>query len=359
MAAEVARPITVNIVTLKKCLAVAVKAAIVVLISGSPGIGKSAAVHEQASDYNLKLIDIRLACCDPTDLNGFPFHFVERGRAGYVPMDTFPLEGDPLPINPDTGKAYQGWLIFFDELTSAPRAVQGASYKVILDRMIGQSRLHPNVVMMAAGNLETDGAIVEELSSALQSRMTHLTLVSDPDPWLDIATKAQIDPRITSFIRYKPGLLNNFDPLNQGAEKTYACERTWFFANDYIKAGLDLDDREVALPLLAGTVGQGVAREFLGHAKMYSGELPSMADIIRDPKNAKLPTAPGHVWGLCGMLAHNARDSNLDPLMQYMARIPLEFQSISLREMGRRNIELFQHPLLADWMLENGADLFA
>ena len=38
-------------------------------IKGSPGVGKSAMMREIAEAYNLKLIDVRLAQCDPTDLN--------------------------------------------------------------------------------------------------------------------------------------------------------------------------------------------------------------------------------------------------------------------------------------------------
>ena len=46
-----------------------VPAQIVPMITGSPGIGKSAVVHQVAEEYNLKVIDLRLAQCDPTDLN--------------------------------------------------------------------------------------------------------------------------------------------------------------------------------------------------------------------------------------------------------------------------------------------------
>lgn len=347
--------VTVNSVVLKKCLATAVKAGLVAMISGSPGIGKSAVVRETADDYMLKMVDVRLAQCDPTDLNGPLYIFEEKGKAGYVPMETFPLEGDPLPINEATGKPYQGWLIFFDEINSAAKAVQAASYKVVLDRMIGQRNLHPNVVIMAAGNLETDNAIVEELSSALQSRMIHFILASDYEAWLDIAAKAQVVPEITSFIRYKPTNLNNFAPDKQGDEKTYACERTWFFANDLLTKGkLDINDRETALPLLAGTLGQGVAREFLAHARIFTNDLPSIQDIVNDPQTANVPTAPGHIYGMCGMMAAHAKPTIMAPLMEYMARYPMEYQALSLREMTRRDFTLIQHPTVSAWTIKNG-----
>ena len=42
------------------------------MLVGSPGIGKSDIVKLVAKKHNLKLIDVRLAQSDPTDLNGFP-----------------------------------------------------------------------------------------------------------------------------------------------------------------------------------------------------------------------------------------------------------------------------------------------
>ena len=42
------------------------------MLIGSPGIGKSDIVKSVAKMHNLKLIDMRLALSDPTDLNGFP-----------------------------------------------------------------------------------------------------------------------------------------------------------------------------------------------------------------------------------------------------------------------------------------------
>lgn len=62
-------PITVNIKEAKSILIEAFKSKLVPMMVGSPAIGKSAIVHEIAKKYGLKLIDLRLSQCDPTDLN--------------------------------------------------------------------------------------------------------------------------------------------------------------------------------------------------------------------------------------------------------------------------------------------------
>jgi len=45
------------------------KAGLVPMMVGSPGIGKSDIVKTVAKENNLKVIDVRLSQCDPTDLN--------------------------------------------------------------------------------------------------------------------------------------------------------------------------------------------------------------------------------------------------------------------------------------------------
>ena len=105
----------------KHCIAEAIKAKLVPLIAGSPAVGKSSIVHEIAKEYGLKVIDVRLAQCDPCDLMGFPHIDKETGKAHYAPMGTFPIVGDEIP------EGFNGWLVFLDEFTSASRAVQAAA----------------------------------------------------------------------------------------------------------------------------------------------------------------------------------------------------------------------------------------
>lgn len=96
-----------------------IKARKVPFLKGSPGVGKSQIVHQIAAQYGLKVIDLRLSQCDPTDLLGFPQ--INNGKADYAPMSTFPIEQDKIP----TG--FNGWLLFLDEMSSATPAVQAAA----------------------------------------------------------------------------------------------------------------------------------------------------------------------------------------------------------------------------------------
>lgn len=322
-----------------------IRTKIVVMLHGSPAIGKSAIVQQVANEYGLKLIDLRLAQCDPTDLAGFPT--ITGEKASYKPMDTFPIEGDVIP------KGFNGWLLFLDELNSAAPAIQSAAYKVILDRMIGNHKLHKNVAIVAAGNLETDNAIVQPMSTALQSRMAHLELVVDAKEWVEWASSNGIDHRITSYINFKPDALYTFSPDH--TDKTYASPRTWEFANRVLQVA-DSSSPE-CLPMLAGTISEGVAREFLGFCKIHL-DLPKLTEILQSPTTIPVPTEPSILYAMTGALGANANENNVGPLMKYITRLPVEFQVVTLREVVRRNKKLIQNEAIRNWVTQSATDLF-
>lgn len=335
----------IPISTAIKAVIAVIKAKLVALIVGPPGCGKSDIVHKIAKDFNLKLIDIRLSQCDPTDLNGFPA--IVGNKATYTPMDTFPLEGDPLPMGED-GIPMNGWLIFFDELTSAAPAVQAAAYKILLDRKIGNAMLHPNVAMVGAGNREEDNAIVEEMSTALQSRLVHLELEPTLEEWLEWAAENEIDFRITSYLQFKPNNYNSFRADH--TDNTYACPRTWAFVNKLLKQ-VDPGD-SLAIPLLSGAISEGVASEFVTFCRIYQ-DLPTISEILRNPLIITVPKEPSVLFALTGALAHNISRDNSAILMEYISRLPSEFQVVCVREIMRVNLDLRADPNIQKWVTKS------
>lgn len=322
-----------------------IQAGLVPFMVGSPGIGKSQIIHQIAEHYNLKIIDLRLSQCDPTDLLGFPHIFGKK--AGYVPMDTFPIEGDPIP------EGYSGWLLFFDEFNGAPLSVQKAAYKVILDKMIGNHHIHKNVAMVCAGNLDTDNAAVEPMSTALQSRLVHLELVVDSGEWINWANENGIDYRITSQIGFKPSNLYSFKADH--SDNTYASPRTWEFANRLLKL-VDETDKDF-LPLLAGTLSEGIAREFVLFCKIHN-ELPKIAEIVASPTTIKVPEEPSILFAMTGAISNHATEDNLASLMQYVTRMPKEFQVVCMKETIRRNKPLLKHSAMQKWITSSAVELF-
>jgi len=328
----------------------------VVMFHGDPGIGKSAIGGHLRDTYNWTMRDIRLAQWDPTELNGFPV-FIEdpdtgEKRAVYVPMSVFPLTSTPLP------KGKNGWLLFFDEINTAARAVQAACYKIILDRMIGEHKLHPNVVIVCAGNLESNNAIVNKMSTALQSRMVHFILKTDAPGWLAWAARANIDFHVTSYIESHVDMLHKFDPEHN--DLTFPCPRTWEFISDEIKHIPPNDQGEVDLTeykaLFAGTVGIAAATSFLTHVKIHL-KLPQYKDIMRDPTGAEVPSEPAYRFALAHQLAAYAKPADLPVLIKYLKRMPMELQTVTLQNMIGRDHDIIDTAEVQDWLVNHSTNL--
>ena len=317
----------------KKYVEECIKAQLVPFIQSSPGCGKSAIVKQIAQEYNLELIDLRLSTCDPTDLTGLP-HFTKDGKAEFMPFNIFPLENTPLP------KGKDGWLLFLDEFNSATKMVQAAAYKLVLDRQVGIHNLHPYCAVVAAGNLATDRAIVNSLSTAMQSRVIHLEMQVNFDQWLqNVALKQNYDKRIIAFLSMYNSKLMDFDPDHQ--EKTFCCPRTWEFVNRLVK---DQPITDECAPLLAGTITSGVAVEFVQFCQVYKN-LVTVNQILKDPDNCPIPKETAVKWAVVSSILENVTTANFDKIAKYMERFEdISFKILFYRSLYIRNPEIQNLP---------------
>lgn len=324
------------------------QAGLVPFLRSSPGMGKSAIIRSIAEEYGMELLDIRLSTCAPEDLTGLP-HF-EGGIAKFMPFDMFPVEGTPLP----EGK--NGWIVFLDEFNSASKAVQAAAYKLVLDRMVGLRKLDPRVMIVAAGNLDTDRAITNNVGTALQSRFIHLEMHLDHNEFMeDVCFKYNWDNRVIAYLSYMPGQLHDFRPDHN--DKTFCCPRTWEFVNKLITGktyGYDAKgnyEMDAKAAMFAGAITSGVAVEFINFTKVYNN-LPKISDIIRDPANAPVPGDPPVKFATTTYLIEQANDQNFSKITDYINRFSSEFRVLFFRGLMIRKPDLRSHPAFRSAMGE-------
>ena len=323
-------------------------AGLVPYVQSSPGMGKSSIMKNIAKKLNLKLIDHRLSTSAPEDLSGLP-RFNAAGYAEFVPfVDLFPTEDIALP----NGK--EGWMLFLDEFNSANKSVQAACYKLILDRMTGQKKLHNNVVITAAGNLSTDKAITNPISTAMQSRVVHLEMIINFDEWLaDVALTEGYDPRIIAFLGQYPSHLMDFDPDHN--EKTFCCPRTWEFVNRLIKDKPVIRD---LTPLLAGTITSGAAVKFIQFIDVYD-TLISINSVLADPTGCPLPHNTALRWATISHLMEKVTDNTFEKVVTYVNRFSMDFRILFFRSVLLRQAHLRHHPVFASSMSDLTQYLFA
>jgi hypothetical protein len=121
--------------------------------------------------------------------------------------------------------------LFLDELNSSSHEVQKAFYSLILERRLGGYRLHPESVVIGAGNRSQDAAIVRPMSSALVNRMVHVHLVSSPRDWLVWARSAGVHPWVVDYIAQRPDHLVSVPPKH---EEPFSTPRSWHMLSDLL-----------------------------------------------------------------------------------------------------------------------------
>lgn len=228
-----------------------------------------------------------------------------------------------------------------DEFASASREVQVAAYRLILDREVGQRKLHPNVGIVCLSNLSTDHAIVNEVSTAMRSRLINLHLVVSYEEWFEnIAVRDQYDSRIIAFLSQYPSKLHDFNPEN-GTDTSFCCPRTWEFMNKLLKIKKDVVDKDI--PLYAGTISPGVATEFVGFSQIFHS-LPNIKDIVKDPLGTPIPDNIAKQWATVAHLNEKATDANIDKVFAYIDRFKLPIMIMGARMLQERFSKWFVSP---------------
>jgi hypothetical protein len=238
-----------------------------VFLWGPPGIGKSELVADIAQEMEGHMIDLRLGQMDPTDIRGIPYYNKEMNLMDWAPPIDLPSE--------ELAKQYPIVVLFLDEMNSAAPAVQAAAYQLILNRRVGKYQLPDNVVMVAAGNRESDKGVTYRMPTPLANRFIHLEMKVDFESWEQWAVKNKIHKDVIGYLAYSKQDLYDFDP--KSSSRAFATPRSWTFVSELLS---DEDsDKNVLLNLIAGSVGEGLAVKFMAHRKV-AGQMPNPEDIL-------------------------------------------------------------------------------
>lgn len=285
-----------------------------IFIWGPPGIGKSDIVDGITRELgNSLLIDLRLALMEPTDIRGYPFRNPETNTMEWAPPTDLP--------DAKLASQYDNIVLFLDELNSAPPSVQAAAYQLILNRKIGQYNLPDNVLMVAAGNRETDRGVTYRMPAPLANRFRHVNMMVDFDDWQTWALNNGIHRDVLGYLNSAKGNLFNFNPKNSG--QAFATPRSWAFVSDILKVPEFENAPEIEqIAEVAGAIGDGMVTEFMAHRKV-SAYLPKVDDIlagkvkdlhenVKDEISAKFSLVVGITYELNDMVKANDNKLNDD-----------------------------------------------
>jgi hypothetical protein len=234
---------------------------------GPPGIGKSELVADITAELGGAMIDLRLGQMEPTDIRGIPFYNKDSGKMDWAEPVDLPTE--------EYAAQYPIVVLFLDEMNSSAPSVQAAAYQLILNRRIGKYRLPDNVVMVAAGNRESDKGVTYRMPTPLANRFIHQEMKVDFTSWQEWAVNHNIHKDVVGYLSFAKNDLYEFDA--KSASRAFATPRSWSFVSELLD---DEDgDDDTTMNLVAGTVGEGLAVKFMAHRKI-SGRMPKPEDIL-------------------------------------------------------------------------------
>ena len=235
---------------------------------GPPGIGKSELVEGITKELGGLMIDLRLGQMEPTDIRGIPYYNKDNGKMDWAAPIELPDE--------ETASQYPIVVLFLDEMNSAPASVQSAAYQLVLNRRVGKYVLPDNVVIVAAGNRESDKGVTYRMPTPLANRFIHQEMRVDFNSWQEWAVNANIHKDVVGYISFAKQDLYDFDA--KSSSRAFATPRSWTFVSELLKN--DAVDDDTAMNLIAGTVGEGLAVKFMAHRKI-AGRMPNPMDILK------------------------------------------------------------------------------
>ena len=329
---------------------------------GEPGIGKTAMHDEVAKRTGFT----------PVYMDG---PNLELGDVG-VPVPNHETKTTHFYLNEHWGlHKDEPLVIFIDEFTKAQQAVQNMLHPLLNERRVPSGKkLHPDSIVMIAGNLNTDG-VGDVLKAHTNQRVTKIHVDKpragfnadgsvDEGSWGMYAIRNNVEPTVIAFIKEYPqalasyldgGQAENHHIFNPRKPDQSCCSpRTLVKASNIIKNRLKFSHNALKTAL-EGTIGAYSARELLAYLDV-ADSLPTWDQIVNNPSTAQVPSSPA---ALC-ILAFNALQrldrNNISKWFEYMKRTPKELQSVfclsAMKNDDKKSLVMTSAPFVT-WMREN------
>lgn len=339
-----------------KQLATAVKDSLVnnevILLVGSPGVGKTDIITQVAASLGWPVIIEHPVVADPTDYKGMPFVVMDSGKseARFLPFNNL----DALI------KAESPVVFFIDDMGQASVTVQAALMQLLLGGKINGHQISPHVRIVAATNKKEDRAGVTGMIEPLKGRCTIFEAKPHIQDWTDWALRQEfVDVKMIGAAQYMPNLIEEWKPT-MGIENC-SNPRNFAAACRYHKRHLNGEiSEDLMLQAFIGRLGKGAAQQVKAFLDVYS-ELPTYEEIVKAPASAKIfPKRPDCMYATATSLGTRAKKEHTEKLLTYMKRAGVpEFELLFIKIlMSRPGSDAKNSEAVQKWVLENETRFF-
>jgi len=276
-----------------EALGVAVAARVPVLLWGAPGTGKTSAIRAMSDELGWTCETVIASIREPSDFAGLPV--VADGNVAFAPPRWARRLADE----------HVG-ILFLDEISTAPPAVQAALLRVVLERVVGDLELPEGIVVIAAANPPELAADGWDLSAPLANRFCHLDWPVESQAFAEGLAggwAAPVVPRlpegwhsqlavgrglVSAFVSVRPGLTVAMPDDGTTAGRGWPSPRSWeMTALLWTAATVAGASEQARAALVMGSVGQGAGLELLNWASEM--DLPDPEEVLANPDAFVMP----------------------------------------------------------------------
>lgn len=316
---------------------------------GGPGIGKTQVAEQLAQFVGGRLYDVRLTTIDTSDLRGLPYYDHETKTTQWYRPEDLPNDAEPA-------------ILFLDELSSAPAHIQPTVYGLLQERRVGKHKIPDNVMIVAAGNRVTDGAVAYEMGTAIADRLIHLNIIASPEDWVkNFAVPNNLHPAVPAFIKTSP---QHFETVAQSMSQDHliaTTPRSWERVSQIMQTVTDPLTRRI---VISGIIGEAVASDFFIVAEDIEATV-QVAEMIKKPRKERMAMVPKTMYGLNAMvfgLVGALDQKNVLPIAEVLIDLAdtkkflesrteadrKEFQKMPLKELATYGMETLMNNMQKD-----------
>ena len=312
---------------------------------GIPGIGKTQMIEQAAQELGITFFgDMVLSSCSPMDIMGKVPNMEDEVLAT-LPNDDLPLE---YRVENETR------LFFIDEVTNATTDTAKALQQGLLSRKFGKHRLGKNVIIVLAGNRQSDKAGSGILSTAMYNRVTWRNFDWDSsksdDALAYLTAKYKADEPeavetlalLNGYFAHKPIIEKDFtDALGKLGKEPFVQWTSPRSLEALIQRVSVMGWKLPSIVDMAGDLGMGRATELAGFASLL-GKLDRFEKVVAEPQNARIPDSVEAKYAMASVLALRGTENEFGAIWEYMGR----FEEVTMRIVYLK-LALKAHPAIA------------
>lgn len=292
---------------------------------GTPGIGKTASHKVIAQRLNMKPIYMDVPNLEIGDI-GIPMPDHETRTTKFYPNEFWGFHlNEPL-------------CIMLDEFTKGADGVKNTLHPLLTHpRRIGGLTIHPDSVVITAGNFSGDG--VGDVMKAHSRNRLSVIPIKNPttQEWIDNwAVFNDVEPEVMAFAKEYPQIFACYtDPAQaenhliynpKRAQNSFCSPRSMASASFIVK-NRSKYSRNALIAALEGTIGGEGARNLVAYIDT-SDQLTPWDSIMANPTGAPVSNNSAALCIMAFGAVMRIDNKNISKWFEYLKRCPKELQSI-------------------------------